>query len=277
MTIVNGEGTISESASVQELNSFSGEGTISESGTAFLFGPGSAEGTISESATIDPFVLTASLSPLSGLTPLKVTGSASTADGVPPFTYLWNFGDGTTSSAQNPTHTYTNPGTYGVTLTVTDSYPFSPGPFQETASFTVVVTSQLAISASFVPSSGPVPLTGLLSISESYGTPPFSGTVTWGDGTSFTFSGILPGFGGVIEGRQHTYNSPGVFTINIILNAVNGSATASIVVTVNPASSGTPGGHTSPTNATANRVSLAFGSDTQRTQTGVIPKVGLPG
>lgn len=35
-------------------------------------------------------------------------------------TYLWNFGDGNTSTAQAPTHTYTNFGTYNVTLTVTN-------------------------------------------------------------------------------------------------------------------------------------------------------------
>ncbi len=37
--------------------------------------------------------------------------------------YLWNFGDGTTSSAFNPTHNYANGGNYHVTLTVTDNVP----------------------------------------------------------------------------------------------------------------------------------------------------------
>lgn len=36
-------------------------------------------------------------------------------------TYLWNFGDNTTSTLQNPTHTYANPGTYTVSLIVGSS------------------------------------------------------------------------------------------------------------------------------------------------------------
>jgi len=35
-------------------------------------------------------------------------------------TYLWNFGDGNTSTLQNPAHTYAKPGSYTATLTVTD-------------------------------------------------------------------------------------------------------------------------------------------------------------
>lgn len=35
-----------------------------------------------------------------------------------PLSYSWNFGDGKTSALANPTHTYTSPGTYTVTLTV---------------------------------------------------------------------------------------------------------------------------------------------------------------
>lgn len=36
-------------------------------------------------------------------------------------TFLWTFGDGTTSTAQNPSHTYTTTGNYIVTLEVTDA------------------------------------------------------------------------------------------------------------------------------------------------------------
>ncbi len=35
-------------------------------------------------------------------------------------TFLWNFGDGTTSTEEYPTHIYTEPGNYTVTLTATD-------------------------------------------------------------------------------------------------------------------------------------------------------------
>ncbi|MEJ2697351.1 MAG: S8 family serine peptidase [Candidatus Sulfobium sp.] len=55
-------------------------------------------------------------SPLSGMAPLAVTftdaSSANTS------AWSWNFGDGGQSSVQNPVYTYTNPGTYSVSLTV---------------------------------------------------------------------------------------------------------------------------------------------------------------
>jgi PKD repeat protein len=38
-----------------------------------------------------------------------------------PVSWDWNFGDGSRSSAQNPTHIYVVPGTYTVTLTVRNS------------------------------------------------------------------------------------------------------------------------------------------------------------
>lgn len=43
-------------------------------------------------------------------------------------THTWNFGDGFTSSAINPNHTYTTPGTYTITLTVTNKNLSSSGP-----------------------------------------------------------------------------------------------------------------------------------------------------
>ena len=42
--------------------------------------------------------------------------------GTGPFEYLWDFGDGITSTLQNPTHMYTNSGTFQVMLIVTTPY-----------------------------------------------------------------------------------------------------------------------------------------------------------
>lgn len=39
-----------------------------------------------------------------------------------PTSWLWNFGDGSISSVQSPNHVYYLPGTYNVTLTVSDEY-----------------------------------------------------------------------------------------------------------------------------------------------------------
>jgi glucose/arabinose dehydrogenase len=68
-------------------------------------------------------VAVASANPTSGQAPLAVTFSSagsSDPDGN-PITYSWNFGDGTTSTAANPTKTYSTNGTYTATLTVRDN------------------------------------------------------------------------------------------------------------------------------------------------------------
>jgi len=59
--------------------------------------------------------------PRSGNSSLTVnfTDLSSSYDGI--VSWLWNFGDKETSDEQNPTHTYTNLGTYTVSLTVQES------------------------------------------------------------------------------------------------------------------------------------------------------------
>ena len=51
--------------------------------------------------------------------PIQFTGTAE--GGFSPYAYFWDFTDGGTSTEQNPTHAYTAPGVYNVTLTVTDA------------------------------------------------------------------------------------------------------------------------------------------------------------
>jgi PKD repeat protein len=45
-----------------------------------------------------------------------------TVTGSGPFEYLWDFGDGTTSTDASPTHLYTAAGTYTVMVTVTSDW-----------------------------------------------------------------------------------------------------------------------------------------------------------
>ena len=57
-------------------------------------------------------------SPTAGSAPLSVSFS-DTSTGSPK-SWHWSFGDGTTSTAEDPVHDYTGPGTYDVSLTVSD-------------------------------------------------------------------------------------------------------------------------------------------------------------
>jgi PKD repeat protein len=74
-------------------------------------------------AALPPMMAAAATTdPVSGLAPMTVhfTGLASGGDGG-PYSYDWNFGDGSPRSPiPNPTHTYNIGGTFRVTLTVTD-------------------------------------------------------------------------------------------------------------------------------------------------------------
>src|SRR5262245_20452333 len=87
--------------------------------------------------TVPPAALTASagsyLTTAEG-TPVQFRGAVS--GGVGPYTYSWNFGDGTTGSGTiAPIHAYADNGIYTVTFTVTDS-----------ASHSASATSQLTIT-----------------------------------------------------------------------------------------------------------------------------------
>ncbi len=80
-------------------------------------------GTYTSSGAVAPIAV-ASATPTSGYAPLAVgfSSNGSTDSDGTITGYSWNFGDGTTLSAEpNPLHTYTSPGTYSPKLTVTDA------------------------------------------------------------------------------------------------------------------------------------------------------------
>ncbi len=62
------------------------------------------------------------------------TGTSSSSDNVGVASYLWNFGDNTTSAQPAVTHVYTTPGSYSASLRVTDAEGNS-----QTVLFTVTV------------------------------------------------------------------------------------------------------------------------------------------
>ncbi len=70
-----------------------------------------------------------------GAAPLTV--HFTDTSGGNPTAWHWDFGDGSSSTLRNPVYTYNTPGTYTVTLTVTD------GAQSDTMSGDVVVTNPL--------------------------------------------------------------------------------------------------------------------------------------
>jgi hypothetical protein len=90
-------------------------------------------------------------------TAIAFTGSAndpSSVDSSGGFTYAWNFGDGGTSTLQNPTHTYATAGTYTVTFTATDD----GGPSSAASTrATVSDSGGVIIDSSWLTAHGPAP------------------------------------------------------------------------------------------------------------------------
>lgn len=65
--------------------------------------------------------LSATASPTSSSSaPVEVTFSCSVSGGQPPYSFLWQFGDGAESTEQNPKHTYNSNGIYSAKVTAVD-------------------------------------------------------------------------------------------------------------------------------------------------------------
>jgi PKD repeat protein len=133
------------------------------------------------SVTVNPAPLVASAASarLLGDAPVVTTLSGSATGGVAPYTYAWDLGDGTSSTASQVGHTYSSAGTYTATLTVTDSHSVSS---QATAHITVYPA--LGVSTSATPTVGSAPLQVGFSASASGGLSPYTFSWTYGDGAT---------------------------------------------------------------------------------------------
>jgi gliding motility-associated-like protein len=142
-------------------------------------------------------------STLSGCAPLVGVTFTSTPAANP----VWNFGDGTTSSLQNPIHTFSTPQTYTVTYSAT-------GINQQTLIIKVFGKPSPHFSAT-TPTKGCIPL----SVS-------FTDNSTGGGGTSITNWQWAFGDGGTnasnSANQTYLYNVGGQFNVSVIVTDLNG-------------------------------------------------------
>ncbi|MFL5763603.1 MAG: PKD domain-containing protein [Bacteroidia bacterium] len=144
---------------------------------------------------------------------LSVTGNPSD----PIVGWLWNFGDGGTSTLQNPTYTYTFPGTYNVTLTVTTL----GGCTNNNASGPYVVVAHPYPNAAFTQNSNTLDLPYDLLVLDNLSTGATSYLWNFGDGGTST-----------LPEPQYLYNSVGIYNIMLIATSAFGcSDTAYSTVT----------------------------------------------
>ena len=162
---------------------------------------------------------------------VNFTGTAASPDPTATFSnYSWNFGDGTTLSGAtdtNPSHTYTSPGVYTVTLAVTDDLGVS-------SSASTTITIDAVPTVTFTSSANPVTAGSTVAFnaggsSDSYGT---ITSYSWSFGDGTTATGQAP---------SHAYATPGTYTVSLtVTNDAGQSATQTGTITVNSAASPTP-------------------------------------
>lgn len=142
----------------------------------------------------------------------------------PILSFAWNFGDGSTGSGRQATHSFNTPGTYAVTLTVTDQYNRSASTTQ-----TVDVGGGTTPTASFLTSPS-APLVGdnvNFNASASLAAPGRTiRSYAWdfGDGTLKTTTGPT---------TTHDFVTAGVFTVTLVVTddaGRQGVTTASVTV-----------------------------------------------
>lgn len=149
-----------------------------------------------------PPVVLFSNSPMSGCSPLIVPFTDQSTVTTGTITgWLWDFGDGNNSTQQSPTHTYTTPGTYTVTLTVTSSNGCT-ATYVSPNVITVYPDPWAAFGIQGTPISLMNPTAGFTDLS--------TGAATWawdfGDGGNSTQ-----------QNPVHTYSDTGLYIVTLVI------------------------------------------------------------
>ena len=154
---------------------------------------------------------------------VALTGAGSTDPQGETLTYAWNFGDTTTGVGLNPTHIYSMPGTFKVSLTVTN-----------TSGLTAAATSTANIAAAPPTANAGGPYTGIIGSAVTFSgggsSDPQSETLTyaWSFGDGGTGVGVNP---------SHTYSTAQTYSVSLTVTNTSGlssSATSKATITSAP-------------------------------------------
>ena len=152
---------------------------------------------------------------------INFTATPNVTDSKDTLTYLWSFGDGSTSTVQDPTHPYATTGTYTVTLTAMDS---------KGASTTVSTTATVSNPSPPAANAGPSETGNEGSAIQ------FSGSASGGNGAltySWNFGDGSSTVGGTLT-PTHTYVSDGTYTVTLtVTDSTNNTAASSTSAIVN--------------------------------------------
>lgn len=136
--------------------------------------------------------------------PFNVNFQNTTAAGA---SYLWNFGDGTTSTNENPSHTYSKEGTFTVKLFVTNI----SGCMDSLVKKDFIKISKPSVSINNLPQKGCVPLAHTFS-AKINSLDALTGYLwNFGDGTTSTE--VSP---------KHVYTTPGKFSVTLTYTTAGG-------------------------------------------------------
>jgi len=145
-----------------------------------------------------------SASPNSGKAPLKVAFT-DTSTGSPT-SWKWDFGDGTTSTKQNPVHKYSKAGIYTVNLTVKNAKGSNT---VTKTDYIKVITKPVANFTSSV-TSGKAPLQ--VTFTDTSTGSPISWKWDFGDGSK-----------SFLQNPTHKYSKVGSYTVNLTVKNAKGS------------------------------------------------------